>query len=106
VHVTDVWHFGSPTHQRSLEIIARELAVVAASVPVPSIPPDHRIMPFADEPIPPPRETHTSQKPGSTILTPVSRLNMPKAIEAPKDHDKPPPPAYARIAKGSAAGEP
>jgi hypothetical protein len=102
VHVTDVWHFGSPTHKRSLEIVARELAVVAASVPVPSIPPEHRIMPFADEPIPPPRETHTSQKPGSTILTPVSRLKMPKSLEPPADPDKPPTPAYDRIAKETA----
>jgi hypothetical protein len=34
IQVTDVWHFGSPTHQKTVEALARELALVAASVPV------------------------------------------------------------------------
>jgi hypothetical protein len=43
-HFTNVWHFGSPTHPQTLEILARELAVVAARVPQ-----------YAD-PVPPPLE--------------------------------------------------
>jgi pimeloyl-ACP methyl ester carboxylesterase len=30
----DVWHFGSPTHLKTLEVLAEELAKVAARVPV------------------------------------------------------------------------
>jgi hypothetical protein len=33
-HFTNVWHFGSPTHHGTLEILARELALVAARVPI------------------------------------------------------------------------
>ncbi len=32
IHVTDVFHFGSPTHKRTLEVLRRELPVVAARV--------------------------------------------------------------------------
>ena len=32
MHVTNVWHFGSPTHPRTRELLARELAVVASHV--------------------------------------------------------------------------
>jgi hypothetical protein len=35
IHVTDVWHFGSPTHPRTLEALGRGMALVAASLPVP-----------------------------------------------------------------------
>ena len=31
-HYTNVWHFGSPTHPQTRELLARELAVVAARV--------------------------------------------------------------------------
>jgi hypothetical protein len=30
----DVWHFGSPTHLKTLDVLARELCTVAARVPV------------------------------------------------------------------------
>lgn len=33
LHFTNVWHFGSPTHPRTREMLARELAIVAARVP-------------------------------------------------------------------------
>jgi hypothetical protein len=33
IHYTNVWHFGSPTHPRTRELLARELAVVALRVP-------------------------------------------------------------------------
>jgi pimeloyl-ACP methyl ester carboxylesterase len=39
-HFTNVWHFGSPTHPKTREILANELAVVAARVPyVEKVPP-------------------------------------------------------------------
>jgi hypothetical protein len=47
----DVWHFGSPTHPKTLAVLARELAVVAARVP---LPPALRTLPEGDE-LPPPR---------------------------------------------------
>ncbi len=37
-HFTNVWHFGSPTHPGTLEMLARELAIVAAHVPVYELP--------------------------------------------------------------------
>lgn len=44
LHFTNVWHFGSPTHPRTRELLARELAVVAARVPyaekAPPMPPE------------------------------------------------------------------
>jgi hypothetical protein len=44
LHFTNVWHFGSPTHPRTRELLARELAVVAARVPyvdtAPPLPPE------------------------------------------------------------------
>jgi hypothetical protein len=34
IHVDGVWHFGSPTHPRTLEVLASELAAVVAQEPV------------------------------------------------------------------------
>jgi hypothetical protein len=39
IHVTDVWHFGSPTHPRTLEALGRGMAHVADSLPIPESPP-------------------------------------------------------------------
>jgi hypothetical protein len=41
IHYDNVWHFGSPSHPGTLEVLSRELAVVAARVPVvvPYVPP-------------------------------------------------------------------
>lgn len=40
LHYDNVWHFGSPTHPQTRELLARELAVVAARVPyVERVPP-------------------------------------------------------------------
>jgi hypothetical protein len=61
-HYSNVWHFGSPTHPHTLEVLARELAVVASRVPVvvrvPPPPPPlvegaplpRPVMPRADQP--------------------------------------------------------
>lgn len=44
IHYDNVWHFGSPTHPQTRNLLARELAVVAARVPyvekVPPLPPE------------------------------------------------------------------
>jgi hypothetical protein len=34
IHYNNVWHFGSPTHPQTLQMLARELAIVAARVPI------------------------------------------------------------------------
>lgn len=53
IHYTNVWHFGSPTHPRTRELLVRELAVVAARVPyVEKVPPLPREL---EEEIPLPR---------------------------------------------------
>ena len=33
IHYTNVWHFGSPTHPQTRELLSRELAMVAGRVP-------------------------------------------------------------------------
>jgi hypothetical protein len=38
VQVQGVWHFGSPSHPYTLDLLAKELATVAATVPVSSLP--------------------------------------------------------------------
>jgi hypothetical protein len=74
--VPDVYHFGSPTHRYTLEMLARELAVVAGSVPV--------VQPAE---MPAARETGLTPKPVSArkpeprdewdFLKPVDRLSFP-----------------------------
>jgi hypothetical protein len=83
LNVVDVWHFGSPTHRKTLEVLARELSVVAAAVPVPQMP-ELAIKPFTDEPTPRPRASGDTRL-HSSVLTPVSRLKMPKSPEASED---------------------
>src|SRR5262249_46603769 len=34
LNVEDVWHFGSPTHPRTLEVLTRDLFEIACSVPI------------------------------------------------------------------------
>jgi hypothetical protein len=75
--VTDRWHFGSPTHRVTLEKLARELAVVAAAVPV--APPD----PAAPETAPRPAPAQVSGQRGEwEFLRPVSRLHYPAPVPA------------------------
>jgi len=50
IHYTNVWHFGSPTHPQTLELLSHELAVVAARVP------------FIDKP-PPPTQYEEAPRP-------------------------------------------
>jgi hypothetical protein len=91
INVPDVWHFGSPSHPKTLEWLARELAVVAATVPAveplepagPALPggPSDREMAPAPRPVTP----ETAARDDSDFLKPVSRLEpiLPKASPSP-----------------------
>jgi hypothetical protein len=71
-----VWHFGSPTHPVSLKVLARELARVAATVPV--------VVEAEPTPSPPLEEAPTPRpvKPLSDDLPPPRRLPPPDAPPA------------------------
>jgi hypothetical protein len=80
INVTDVWHFGSPSHPTTLEWLARELAVVSAAVPVVE-PPDPGVPagPAGSEtpemaPTPRPVTPATAERDEWDYLKPVSRL--------------------------------
>lgn len=84
IRCSDVWHFGLPTHRRTRELLARELAVAAARVPyaekVPPLPPE-----LEDE-IPRPRRLTTDQlrQMSSQLPAEWSFLNSRSAVgEAP-----------------------
>jgi hypothetical protein len=84
IRCSDVWHFGLPTHPRTRELLARELAVVAARVPytekVPPLPPE-----LEDE-IPRPRRLTPDQlrQMSSQLPSEWSFLNSRSAVgEAP-----------------------
>ena len=73
-HLPDVHHFGSPTHPYTLEMLARELSLVAATVPVVELLP--RPLPGGEEPptprpVPPQARRTTGEW---DFLRPVSRL--------------------------------
>ncbi len=101
INVTDVLHFGSPTHPRTLEALARNLAEVAAEVPVPAPTDDPAMPPAGEAPTPRPVTKATrARPPGWDFLRPVSRLKLPAAPaeKAPADPKSPPPVAPDRIA--------
>jgi hypothetical protein len=78
-HVTDVFHFGSPTHPLTLEVLAREMAAVAGSVPPEEAPPPPP-MPAADETVPPSRSGTGRAAVGHDewdFLKPIAKLPAP-----------------------------
>jgi hypothetical protein len=98
INVPDVWHFGSPSHPKTLEWLARELAVVAATVPaaeplepagpaLPGGPADPEMAPT-----PRPVAPETAARDDSDFLKPVSRLKptFPQATASPSRHGEPP----------------
>jgi hypothetical protein len=97
IDVPDVLHFGSPTHPRTLEALAANLAQVAAEVPVPPT----NDKPFAGlDQAPTPRPVMPraeARSPDWQFLRPVSRLRMPRPLEQPPD--KKPLPDPERIAQ-------
>jgi hypothetical protein len=60
IHYTNVWHFGSPTHPQTLELLSRELAAVAGRVPYiekappPGLEEAPRPRPYRTNKVPPP----------------------------------------------------
>jgi hypothetical protein len=83
IQVTDVWHFGSPTHPKTVELLSRELAAVAASVPA-EVPADPEPEP---ETAPTPRPV-TAQAPAHgeewDFLKPAAHLSLlPRTTAAP-----------------------
>jgi hypothetical protein len=75
LHETDVWHFGSPSHPQTLEILARELGRIAASVSfvVPVEPPVPAV--YNDEQTPRKVTVTSTGRPDEwDFLKPVSRL--------------------------------
>jgi hypothetical protein len=84
VRLADARHFDSPTHRETLEALARELASVAASVPMPQKPADK--MPPALEETPTPRPVmprSAARRDDWDFLKPVSRMRLPPATEEP-----------------------
>jgi hypothetical protein len=83
LHYNNVWHFGSPTHPQTRELLARELALVAARVPyVEKVPP---LPPELEDEIPKPRR-----------LTPDQVKQMPSQL----------PSEWSFLNSRTAAGEP
>ncbi len=55
IQVIDVWHFGSPTHTQSLEMLTEELTEVAAKVQFLELaPPAPEQLPVSPRPVTPP----------------------------------------------------
>jgi hypothetical protein len=85
VQVIGRWHFGSPTHPFTLQVLAQDLAEIAASIPVPAAP--DRQMPPWDETAPTPRKVG---KPGPQakdewdFLKPAAHLGEQPASQSPK----------------------
>jgi hypothetical protein len=84
VQVKGRWHFGSPSHPFTLQVLAQDLAEIASSIPVPAAP--ERQMPLWDEQAPRPRKLE-SRKPAPRdewdFLKPVSRLGEQPAAGEP-----------------------
>jgi hypothetical protein len=80
IHVTDVLHFGSPTHPRTLEALARAMAGVAASIPVPETP----LRPEKLGPTPRPVELRPRTQRGEwDFLQPVPEVPVPALPDPP-----------------------
>jgi hypothetical protein len=78
IRLPDAWHFDSPAHPRTKELLAKELMEIGAAIPLPK--PEEESMPRAafDEPTPRPINQAKSQKyDGWDFLKPVSRLKAP-----------------------------
>jgi hypothetical protein len=82
VRLPDSWHFGSPGHARTKELLAREVANAAAAVPVPEMP--TQPMPtISGEPTPRPvKALKTSMRDNWDFLKPVARLDEPRSPAA------------------------
>jgi hypothetical protein len=96
----DVWHFGSPTHPRTLQVLTRELASIAMSVPIiePVVQPAPNAEP-TPRPVPMPTAVHRDEW---DFLKPVARLfegSIPEAGPGPA-LDKPAAKQDLAVSKG------
>jgi hypothetical protein len=75
INLEDVWHFGSPTHPRTLEVLTRDLVEIASSVPIiETVQPDKKGSPD-DEPTPRPvMPRAATERDDWDFLKPVSQL--------------------------------
>jgi hypothetical protein len=98
VNLPDVYHFGSPTHRYTLQMLTRELAVVAAAVPV--VQPPATMPPAApvDEPTPRPVAVETpAPRDEWDFLKPATSLRPPSS-PAPAAEPAPAPPRGETVA--------
>jgi hypothetical protein len=82
INVPDVYHFGSPTHPATLQMLNRELARIAVAVPIVEIQPPPQI-PEDAEPTPRPIQLPAASASASgewDFLKPVARLELPESI--------------------------
>jgi hypothetical protein len=80
IHLTNVWHFGSPTHPDTLDALARGMSVVADSLPVPET------SVRAEEAGPTPRPVVARPRVGRSewdFLRPIPELPVPASTEKP-----------------------
>jgi hypothetical protein len=89
IHETDVWHFGSPSHLRTIQTLDDHLLALAASVAAPAT---DLMKPADDEPTPRPvMPPAVSKKDEWDFLKPVSRLReKPAEGQAPAPAEKKP----------------
>jgi hypothetical protein len=88
MHETNVWHFGSPTHKETLQVLSEQLARVAEAVPFK--PDDAPLLPAPhEEPTPRPAMSHVAAKPvEGDCLRPLSRMRMPGVARRPEDYEQ------------------
>jgi hypothetical protein len=91
-HFTNVWHFGSPTHPKTRELLAHELAVVAARVP------------FIDKTPPPRPELEEAPRPRPLNMDQVRKMSSDLSSEwtflnSRSAYGEPPPPEMAQPAQ-------
>jgi hypothetical protein len=82
IRESGIWHFAAPTHPRTLETLAHEIAAVAGTVPVPA-PPAAVGSPGVDkEPAPRRAQGNVKTNPDAwDFLKPVSRLKPSQDLE-------------------------
>jgi hypothetical protein len=79
IQESDIWHFGSPTHARTLDTLTQELTRIACSVPIrePAVL-NRSTEPPEQMPTPRPVQLPTAAKPDEwDFLKPTSQLDLP-----------------------------
>jgi hypothetical protein len=82
IRLTSTWHFGSPTHPTTLDLLTQELAVITQSVPVAE--PLEMGKPKIDDVAPTPRPITargSGAKAGWDFLKPTAQLGKPPTLD-------------------------